>query len=688
MQRELDKMTNQARFIQMIIDGKLVVSKKAKPVLMKELKEKNFKPIPKAADPAKQGESEEYTEDSEAEGDKDAEVGSDAYDYLLGMAIWSLTKERVEKLRQQIGNKEAEIDELIKLSKEDIWRKDLDDFLEEWRNELDDEARREKKNRSMGRRASTKLTIGGRAPAKKRKADDDDSDFAAPKPKKTTAKQTINKVKPKGGLLDYLSKASPKGKSKSKGFDGASDTDDDSEPEVVPQRKQRATAARKPIIDEFSFTDSDDAMEDTKPVIPKAIEQPKAEPAKKESPFELSELEDAPEEKVEVLRTRELSELDDASEDEVIPKKTSRSRAAPKAAPKNSVSPVEVLSDEEKDDLSEEVIPQKTSRSRAAPKAAAKKSASASPIDILSDDDLEEAAPKKTTKPRAAAKPASKAKAKGAAKEDSEVDSDEVISKPTSRRAARKPVKYDEALDSESDDDDQLGDVSQMVKGIGGTSGSMDDSRALFAETSRIGGSASSRAATKARKGVIQDDETDYSKLIPSKSPRPSLTVKPKDKPVDIDSDDDEDDEPVAPTKPAAKGKAASKAAPKSKAAPASKAKKPAATKPAPKTKQTTLQLSPAAKAYASKKAKADKGKGKSLAGDFSDGDDDMNAMVDDILDSPPAAKKAAPAARPSRRAATTKKQTYTVDDDSEEESDFDAGGGDDESEDEFYDAE
>ena len=682
MQRELDKMTNQARFIQMIIDGKLVVSKKAKSVLIKELKEKNFKPIPKAADPAKQGETEEFAEDSSVEGEDEKEVvvGSDAYDYLLGMAIWSLTKERVEKLRQQIGNKEQEIDALIKLSKEDIWRKDLDDFLEEWRNELEDEARREKKHRSMGRRASAKLTIGGRAPARKRKAEDDDSDFAAPKPKKAAAKaapkQTVNKAKPTGGLLDYLSKASPK----SKGFDGASDMDDDSEPEVVPKRKQRATAAKKPIIDEFSFTDSDDDMDDIKPVIPKPV------PAKKESPFEvLSELEDAPEEKVEAPQAQELSELDDASEEGVIPKKTS-SRTAPKAASKKSASPIG-LSDDDDDLSEEEVIPKKASRSRAAPKPAAKKSAS--PTDIVSDDDFEEeVAPKKTTKSRAAAKPAAKTKAKAVANEDSESDFDDVVSKPTSRRAARKPVKYDDALDSESDDDDQLGDVSQMVKGIGGTSSNMDDSRALFAETSRIGGSASSRAATKARKGVILDDETDYSKLIPSKSPRPSLTVKPKDKPVDIDSDDDEDDEPVALTKPAAKGKAASKAAPKTKAAPASKAKKPAVTKAAPKTKQTTLQLSPAAKAYASKKGKADKGKGKSLADDLSDGDDDIDALADDILDSPPAVKKAAPAARPSRRAATTKKQTYTIDDDSEEESDFDTGGGDDESEDEFYDAE
>ena len=773
MQKELDKFTNQARFVQMIIDGKLTVAKKAKATLMQELKEKAFKPIPKAADPAKQGETEEVAESSD---DEEPALGSDSYDYLLGMAIWSLTKERVEKLRQQIGDKELEIDALIKLSKEEIWRNDLDGFLEEWRYQLDDDEKREKKIRSMGRRVSNKLKIGGRAAGKKRKADDDDSDFAVPKPKKATkasAKATINKVQPKGGLMDYLTKASPKGKSKGKGFDGASDMDEDiSESEVAPQRKPRA-AAKKPVINDFSFTDSED---DLKPIVPKA-----APPAKKDSPpidEVLSELEDAPPLQVEAAPTQELSELDDASEEEVVPKKTSRARAAPNAAPKKAESPIDILSDDgleeeiipkktsrsraapkvaptqddeseeevvpqktarsraapkvaptraespidilSDDDLEEEVLPkktsrsraaptqddeseeevapQKTARSRAAPKAAPKKAES--PIDILSDDDLEEEVlPKKPARSRAApAKPAAKtAKSKPASKETDESDFDDVVSKPASRRAARKPVKYDDALESDSDDDDQLGDVSQMVKGIGGSGGSMDDSRALFAETSRIGSGAGSRAATKAKKGAIQDDETDYSKLIPSKSPRPSLTVKPKDvKPVDDDEDKDEDEdndeeEPVAPVKSTAKGKAAAKPAAKTtKATAASKAKKPAATKAAPKTKQTTLQLSPAAKAYASKKAKADNDKGKTLADDFSDGEDDIDAMVDDILDSPPATKKTAPAsssARPSRRAATTKKKTYTVNEDSEEESDFGAGGGE-ESEDEFYDFE
>ena len=82
MQKDLEKLSNQSRFIKMIIDGKLVVSKKKKAVLVQELKKLNFTPIPKIADAKTAGETEAVVED-EDEGDR--EVGANDYDYLLGV---------------------------------------------------------------------------------------------------------------------------------------------------------------------------------------------------------------------------------------------------------------------------------------------------------------------------------------------------------------------------------------------------------------------------------------------------------------------------------------------------------------------------------------------------------------------------------------------------------------------------
>ncbi|KAI9815208.1 MAG: DNA topoisomerase 2 [Thelocarpon impressellum] len=198
LQRELDRLTNQARFIQMIIDNQLVVSRKKKAELVAELKRKGFKPIEKVADAAKQGESEPAApNDDDDEGAGDVATAASAYDYLLGMAIWSLTKERVDKLLQQIAKREEEVDALIKLSVKDLWNRDLDDFIAEWRLQLDDERKRARKVANLGRRASNKLKLGPKGPAaKKRKAqgdDPDDSDFGAAKPKKAGA---VKRVQP------------------------------------------------------------------------------------------------------------------------------------------------------------------------------------------------------------------------------------------------------------------------------------------------------------------------------------------------------------------------------------------------------------------------------------------------------------------------------------------------------------
>lgn len=86
MNRELDKFTNQARFVQMIIDGKLVVSKKKKLVLVQELKEKGFKAFPKKAEAIKEGELAPIADNDEEE-EEDSQTGAAAYDYLLGVSL-------------------------------------------------------------------------------------------------------------------------------------------------------------------------------------------------------------------------------------------------------------------------------------------------------------------------------------------------------------------------------------------------------------------------------------------------------------------------------------------------------------------------------------------------------------------------------------------------------------------------
>lgn len=260
MQRELEKLSNQSRFVKMIIDGKLVVSKKKKAVLVAELRKLNFKPFPKVIDAKKEGEFEEVVQEENEDQDSDDATNAAAsdYDYLLGMAIWSLTQERVERLLKQIGDKEVEIDTLIKLSPKDLWTLDLDDLLEAWHAELEaDEKRASKAAKGKGRRVSTKL---GMKATKKRKADDSEDDYEfTPKKAKAAAKPAASKI-PKGvnGLMDnFVTKTKPAGVASGVSAieqnpvdkppaekEGLIDPMPDVQPTVV-NRKPRATAALK-----------------------------------------------------------------------------------------------------------------------------------------------------------------------------------------------------------------------------------------------------------------------------------------------------------------------------------------------------------------------------------------------------------------------------------------------------------
>lgn len=218
------------------------------------------------------------------------------------MAIWSLTQERVDKLLRQIGEKETEIDELIKLSKEDIWRRDLDEFINEWRFQLEDERRRERKVAGMGRRHSSKLmTAASKGPGRKRKNDDDDDDYAAPKSKKAA---TNKKAVAQGSLMSYLKTSSPKPK-KIAQEDGADDDDmdldDDFEAEIMPKKSRGAVKPK--AVPKKEEEEVDDDFEVQPEALPKKSRETSKPPAAPEVDLKDQKEEDDDEDFVEVTAT-------------------------------------------------------------------------------------------------------------------------------------------------------------------------------------------------------------------------------------------------------------------------------------------------------------------------------------------------------------------------------------------------
>ncbi|KAI1635437.1 DNA topoisomerase [Biscogniauxia mediterranea] len=165
------KLKNQARFIQEIMDNKLVVSRKKKKVIVEELRERKYESFVKGdAQKATTSEEEEEEEGGVEEEENNDVDDARGYDYLLSMPIWSFTQERLDRLKEQIAKKKSEHDELEALSEKDLWCKDLDDFEAEWENQLKLDAEITTGIRRMGRRQSKKIGAGR---GRKAKADDD-----------------------------------------------------------------------------------------------------------------------------------------------------------------------------------------------------------------------------------------------------------------------------------------------------------------------------------------------------------------------------------------------------------------------------------------------------------------------------------------------------------------------------------
>ncbi|KAK5125991.1 DNA topoisomerase 2 [Meristemomyces frigidus] len=656
MQKELERMTNQARFVQMIIDGKLTVSKKKKSVLVTELQKLGFTRFPKVADAKKEGEFEAVVEDDNADDadDVDTAAGASDYDYLLGMAIWSLTQERVEKLRKQIGDKEDEITILSKKSPTDLWKTDLDELLEEWQLQLDEEAKREKKIRSKGRRASNKLGITAKGGSKKRKQDDSDGfsdeDFGVKKAKGAAT------AKLKSGLLNS------KGESKPAGIYP-----------IVNGVEQKPVV--RPAIDQLDMTmdgavEKVPAGESTAPALKGLSIKAKPAAAAKAAPKK---------------PTKVIS--DDEDDDDVFAAVAKEAASKPAGAARGGAKKKTVISDDEEED---DAMFEEPSKPAATTKAGTKKK------QVVSDDDEDDvfAAVAKEAPSKVAMKAAAKKKLVLSDDDEDMEDAPAPAAKPAparaGRAAAQKPKRYavesDEDVDSDAGND-MLDDVSAMVKGIG-NSGNEGPTRlfhppSVSRPTSNQG--PKGKAATKqlTADSDISDDETDWAALAqgsPQKAPKIASLSDEDDELLEIDS------------KPAAKPapKAAAKPAPKAKAAP--KVKETAALKakkaPAPTPAAPRLALSPAAKAYAAKQAKAgaaqtkagaSKPAAKKKAALDSGDEDEVDVLANDILSDEEEDSPVRPAAsRPSRRAAAAgPKAKYAMDDsldeeDEESEAEFD----------------
>lgn len=99
LEEEIKKLSAKARFIRMVCNDEIVVAKRPEKELVEELKRLEFPLI------------------------------QESYDYLLEMAIRTLTLEKVQKLENEVENKKQEHEELKGKDEQRIWKDDLRTLL-------------------------------------------------------------------------------------------------------------------------------------------------------------------------------------------------------------------------------------------------------------------------------------------------------------------------------------------------------------------------------------------------------------------------------------------------------------------------------------------------------------------------------------------------------------------------------
>ncbi|EJD04491.1 DNA topoisomerase II [Fomitiporia mediterranea MF3/22] len=464
LQLEHEKLSNQARFVQMIVKKELVVSGRKKVDIVADLRKKNFRPFPKVAKAKAAGETEDALEDTEAE---EQETGTTTdFDYLLGMPIYNLTHEKIEKLLEQARQKETELMTLLELTPSQIWNTDLDNFLALWEKtckEWDESAIKDSSGKTVKRKQATLKTRKSlTGPFGKRRKDDDDDSEDEFMPSKAAAKAVAKKPDP---IERKVSRTKAIIKNESDDDDDLFVAPGPSKPTARKAAETMRKVSRSKPVTKVVSDDSDD--DDDKLTVTKAstkdesdYELPKP-PSKRKALAKADDLEDElalttekGKGKAKVAPKRKSLTADEGSDDDDL-----ASSKPPKK--KAQVSLRAFLGKDDGESKAKPPTPSKVAGMKPKPKAAPAKKP------VISDEDSDTEvipAAKSKPKPQPKAAPAKKAAGKAAKKavsdddDDVEMDTEPAVAKRTEapRRAARAaPKKYIDISDDDGDDGGQ-----------------------------------------------------------------------------------------------------------------------------------------------------------------------------------------------------------------------------------------
>ncbi|XP_030076913.1 DNA topoisomerase 2-alpha [Microcaecilia unicolor] len=125
------KLNNQARFILEKIEGIIIIENKPKKELIQVLIQRGYDSDPVKAWKVTQEKENEGEMTEEEEEESTATSSGPDFNYLLGMPLWYLTKEKKDELCKQRDAKEEQLLDIKQKNPADLWKEDLALFVEQ-----------------------------------------------------------------------------------------------------------------------------------------------------------------------------------------------------------------------------------------------------------------------------------------------------------------------------------------------------------------------------------------------------------------------------------------------------------------------------------------------------------------------------------------------------------------------------
>jgi len=185
LRQQHEILSEKARFIELVIADTIKVKNRKHDQLVEDLRKNNFRTMHEITDGDDLDE-----QDAQEDGGPETEEGAKktkkkrtggGWDYLLGMPLWSLTKERVQDLQKQVEVKQQELDDLEFTAPEELWEKDLDAILDEL-DAIDHRATMSAAEEKLICRSGKRAGSSMKAPGKRQKTGSSSAPSTAPVP--------------------------------------------------------------------------------------------------------------------------------------------------------------------------------------------------------------------------------------------------------------------------------------------------------------------------------------------------------------------------------------------------------------------------------------------------------------------------------------------------------------------------